>query len=101
MPETIGFVRENKKSLNVRDCGLSDRRASALAGGIFTQRSSLESLDCTSNNFKDKGAAKITKNLDPTVIKDINFSCNNLGPKSIEKIVSILATSETLETLNL
>ena len=63
---------------------MGDKYATALAAGIYTQRTSLELIDVRSNRLKDEGAANLTKNLDPMVIKEINMSKNNLGPKAIE-----------------
>ena len=80
---------------------MGDKYATALASGIYTQRNHLEILDVRANRLRDIGASKLTKNLDPTVIQEINMASNNLGPKAIEKIKTVLFKSTTLKELNL
>ena len=79
---------------------MGDKYATALAHGIYTQRDNLELLDVRSNRLMDKGAAKLTKNLDPMVIQEINMASNNLGPKAMEKLQYVLQNSNTLVKLN-
>lgn len=80
---------------------MGDKYATALASGIYTQRGHLELLDVRANRLRDIGASKLTKNLDPAVIQEINMASNNLGPKAIEKIKTVLFKSTTLKELNL
>lgn len=102
-PKSFGLVKRNgtELSIDLRLFSMGDNYAEAFSHGL-KHYPSLETLNLKSNRLTDRGNEKILNNVEFKQIKHINLADNEIGPKSLEKIVKMMSLNDCrLKSLNL
>lgn len=91
-PRAFGIVKNSGQESNIdlRMYSMGDNYAIPFSQGI-KYYPSLQALNLKNNRLTDIGNEKILRTLDSKQIQRLNLSENQLGPKSIEKIIDMVS----------
>lgn len=102
-PKTFGLIKKTGKetSIDIRLFSMGDRYANAFSQGLKTY-STLQNLNLKSNRLTDIGNEQILSTIDVKQLKRLNLAENQIGSKSLEKIIEIVSKYDSrLKYLNL
>lgn len=102
-PNPFGIIRRGgaETAIDIHMYSMGDHYARCFSRGLNQYRE-LETLDLRSNRLTESGSVNILKNLRDKNVRNLSLADNNIGTKSIEKIIMLISRHNSkLKHINL